>query len=160
MSNTANETSAIHPFERCGLGKAPYDFVGIREDRVGTSCDYCCNGIKLVATVRSADGKKFKVGTDCVQRCDTHGSRLQRTVKAKASAIRTKARKAREAVRIAAAVDAIAARRDAIAALPHPRGRAGESLADWAEWMLANAGHAGKLRVAKTIEAALAEKEG
>lgn len=66
----------VHPFERVGLGKAPFRVAGY-EKRVfyacpgapmqcGGSCDYCGTGIVHTFIIVSADGKRFVVGSDCV----------------------------------------------------------------------------------------------
>lgn len=64
----------VHKFEAAGLGKGPFRYVGIRENhftypggsKPGGSCDYCGTGILYECWVRSADGREFKVGTDCI----------------------------------------------------------------------------------------------
>ena len=66
----------IHVFEKAGLGKAPYTLLGI-ESRTyqshrgallqpGGSCMFCATGIVYFFWLRSADGKKFYVGSDCI----------------------------------------------------------------------------------------------
>lgn len=60
-----------HCFDRSGLGKAPYRVTQMVEGR--GSCDYCGNGIVYQVHVASADGKFFKVGTDCMGRCGDAG---------------------------------------------------------------------------------------
>lgn len=86
------DTIKIHPFEKAGLGAAPFKCVGAYEKRgpiksydaksgvtleigyagqpMGT-CDYCGTGIALCFEIKSADGKKFIVGSDCVLRTHT-----------------------------------------------------------------------------------------
>lgn len=68
-----------HPFERAGLGKAPFRCVGCRENwfvmpgfgqKPGGSCDYCGTGILYEYVIKSADGAEFVVGSDCVMKCD------------------------------------------------------------------------------------------
>lgn len=74
---------------------------------------------------------------------------------------------ARKAVRVAQKAQAMQARIDAarealsrddvraaLAAQPHPRGFAGKTRLDWAEWMMANAGTAGRLQVVGAVERA------
>jgi len=90
----------LHPFERAGLGKAPFRFTGMRErtlahahrdmgmdgplppeffSRPGSSCDYCHTGIRYEYWILSADGREFKVGCDCVQK--TGDARLSGEIK-------------------------------------------------------------------------------
>lgn len=66
----------VHPFEAAGLGTAPFRFVRFEKSvfratpdapaQCGTSCDYCATGIMNVFWCRSAEGREFKVGCDCV----------------------------------------------------------------------------------------------
>lgn len=72
------DTNWIHPFEKHGLGKAPFRCVGYRKAqyqafpgapiRAGASCDFCGTAIMHTYEILSADGKRFKVGCDCVDR--------------------------------------------------------------------------------------------
>ncbi len=57
----------IHPFEKAGLGKAPFRCELVSERR-GSSCDFCGTGIRNEFWIKSADGKSFKVGCDCVRK--------------------------------------------------------------------------------------------
>lgn len=54
----------IHVFEKAGLGAAPYQYLGI--EKQSTSCQYCGTGILFKFWLRSADGKQFFVGSDCI----------------------------------------------------------------------------------------------
>lgn len=70
--------SQIHPFERRGFGHAPYSCLGHTTmiyraapdapAQPGTTCDYCGTAIMEVFSVRSSDGVKFKVGSDCIRK--------------------------------------------------------------------------------------------
>jgi hypothetical protein len=72
-----------HCFERAGLGRAPFKIVGSFECKFqaapgapvqpGGSCDYCGQGIMYAVAIKSADGKTFKVGCDCVARTGDAG---------------------------------------------------------------------------------------
>lgn len=74
----------IHVFEVKGLGKAPFRCVGIRENwfvipgvpgskKPGGTCNYCHTGIAYEFQILSADGKRFVVGCDCVNKTDDRG---------------------------------------------------------------------------------------
>ena len=91
---TDQTTTKIHPWEKAGLGLAPFRFIGFFMDygphrmivrgvngepveiEVGSpgqpmsSCDYCGQGIGDVYRVRSSDGREFKVGCDCIAKVD------------------------------------------------------------------------------------------
>jgi hypothetical protein len=66
----------MHPFEKSGLGTAPFRCVGVQENvyvvgghaQAGGSCDYCGTGIRWEFLIRSADNRTFKVGCDCVEK--------------------------------------------------------------------------------------------
>ena len=66
-----------HPFEKAGLGKAPFSCTGVSENvfalpdgtsKAGGCCDYCGTGIRWEFWIKGsvAGSKQFKVGCDCV----------------------------------------------------------------------------------------------
>lgn len=66
-----------HPFEKAGLGKAPFSCTGVSENvwdngdgttKGGGVCDYCGTGIRWEFWIKGsiAGAKQFKVGCDCV----------------------------------------------------------------------------------------------
>jgi hypothetical protein len=66
-----------HPFEKAGLGKAPFSCTGVTENvwengdgttKAGGVCDYCGTGIRWEFWIKGsiAGAKQFKVGCDCV----------------------------------------------------------------------------------------------
>lgn len=68
-------TATLHPFERAGLGKAPFRCVDVVQNwysacqghrQPGGSCDYCGTGIAYEFIISDATGNRFKVGSDCV----------------------------------------------------------------------------------------------
>jgi hypothetical protein len=82
---------SIHVFEKAGLGKAPYRYLGMEELRgplampgggfcgapgqpMG-SCQYCSTGIAYLFWLESADGEKFYVGSDCIYKSGDAGLR-------------------------------------------------------------------------------------
>lgn len=167
-----------HPFEKAGLGKAPFRFVGVTR-RVGPiktvdpksglimecgapgqpmgCCDYCGQGIAECCEIVGADGKRFIVGNMCVTKTNRKNSPLAKRVRSEVSR-RSRERRA-EAVR--AELDTLLAdsvTREALAAVPHPqewRAEKGETLLDSVEWMLDNAGAAGYARTLKQIKSVL-----
>jgi len=70
--------ATIHPFEAAGLGLAPFRVVGGTQllfqaapgepVRAGGSCDFCSTCIRNAYIVRGADGRTFKVGSECVRK--------------------------------------------------------------------------------------------
>jgi len=71
--------TTLHPFERAGLGKAPFVCVAVRENwfsppgfpearKPGGCCNYCSTGILYEYVIKSSDGREFIVGSDCVRR--------------------------------------------------------------------------------------------
>lgn len=162
-----NETT-IHKFERAGLGKAPFRYVGSYRDvgphkladgsecgypgqPMGT-CDYCGQGIAICCQVESSDGKRFVVGSDCVAKTGDAG--LKKLVQSDAR----KAAKAREQQRIGEMRDRLTMDDDLrakLAAIPHPtawRAEKGETLLDSVEWMMDRAGHSGRIKTVRCIE--------
>lgn len=154
-----------HRFEAAGLGKAPYEFRGIEHKgyrpapglpmMVGGACAYCSTGISYRYWLRSADGKEFYVGSQCINKSGDAG--LRRIVKAEERKRRD--RKAQEQAKAVSAellerlgIDTV---RDALAEHDHPNDHfasEGKTLLDWAWWMYDNAGTAGKKDALKVIE--------
>lgn len=169
-------TATVHVFETAGLGKAPFRLVSVDRGegcdasgmkkvgeidgyalltKHGGTCAYCGTAIKILCKIESADGQRFHVGSDCVEKTDDRGLRTQ--VRRQVNARRNAARKARDGARIAAAKAAFPAVREALSAQPHPnayRASQGDTMADWCAFMLKSAGNAGRLRAARVIEAA------
>lgn len=155
----------IHCFERAGLGKAPFQFVSFSIRRycpvpgvsmVGGACAYCGTGIVECFEIKSADGKHFIVGNECIRKTDDTG--LINLTKRELNRHRTEERHKREQTRIQEAKAALEAQdvRDKLAAQPHPYAEAnpffdGKTALDWAVWMMDHAGNAGRMQVAKTI---------
>lgn len=120
----------LHPFERAGLGKAPFRFSGLvaqdlaygeailnRDEftrtgvaittKPGGSCAYCGTYILNMYNIESADGRRFHVGSDCVLK--TAGDpgadkKLISAVTRKRNELNKKTRAAREAEKIAEAM--------------------------------------------------------
>ena len=164
----------IHAFEKAGLGKAPFRYIGAEERRgpiktvvngvettVGApgqamgSCDFCGQGIAICCRIDSADGKRFTVGIDCVRRTGDAG--LKAASDKKIRAIKKKARLENQAKRIAAAKEAIKGPvlMVALERRPHPQAhiwKRRKSLLNFVEWMFENAGRAGQMRAVKAVE--------
>lgn len=160
----------IHVFERAGLGRAPFRVLGV-ERRVGPitlcdaqgrptnvqvgspgqpmgSCAYCGQGIAECWSIRSADGKVFTVGCDCVAKTGDGGLRKQGNPHVR------KLRNEAADARVAAAFELLAspAVQAALAAQEAPRGR-GTALS-WILFVRDCGGRAGKVKAARLIEAA------
>jgi len=170
--------ASVHPFERAGLGLAPFRVVGMIERRgpintvlggvlvsVGApgqpmgSCKFCGIGIAYCFVVRSSDKREFEVGSDCVARTRTE---ILPAVKRQVA----KAERERVQARVDARVGSarVSLEREDVRAVLRARstnygtstGRRQTVLA-WAEWMLAHAGRKGQTLVAQRVEAVVAE---
>jgi hypothetical protein len=85
--------TTIHAFEERGLGKAPFTFVREIDSgsiKAGHTCDFCGTGIRYLEQIKSADGKVFHVGCECV--CKTGDKGLVDTVKRAIRKARAQAR--------------------------------------------------------------------
>jgi len=122
----------------------------------GSSCDYCSNGIRYEFWLESANGKRFKVGCECVKKaCKGHADRGVLTKVQKDMRTVTKEAKAtRDAARIEKAKITLEAVRETLAVKNHPA-IPGKSLADYVDFMFAKAGTAGQIRAARIIEKAV-----
>ena len=164
-----------HPFEKAGLGKAPFRFVGI-ETRIGPmpmldkdgnptntmvgspgqplgTCALCGQSIAECCFIKSTDGKLFMVGNVCVHK--TGDARLDRDVKDAVRSLKREKRHAREAARIEACQIALhdSAIREALETQPHPNPHfTRNTLLGWALWMMENAGNSGMIQVCRIVE--------
>ncbi len=171
---TSSETLRV--FERSGLGKAPFRFVGmIHQDiaygeavisrgekgggmittKPGGTCDHCGAYIVNMFQIESSDGKRFKVGSDCVLKTGDAG--LKKIVQAKVSELnkaRTAARNAEkiETLRIQLADASIRAK---LREFPHPYGFKGMTLLSFADYMFLRGGISGKVKAAKKVAEAI-----
>lgn len=163
-------TVFVHPFERAGLGIAPFICAGHREivfqipgepARAGGSCDYCGTGIRDAFIIRSRDGREFKVGSDCVRKVEAGGSRLLADIERKAKAV-IKARKAASLeARETAARKTLGANPELFTNVPHPSewfAAKGKTLRDSILFLLERGGAAGRTRACIAIEHALPDQ--
>lgn len=182
MQATVND---LHPFEAVGLGLAPFRYVGMEEKvgpitldngvQVGSpgqpmgTCDYCGQGIAYCVGVESADGKRFVIGMDCAEKLYRDSNRtstatardpIYQAIARDRKAHQRKIRHAREAKKIAEGKQWCDAHREQLAALPHPnqhRAAAGDSFADYLDWMFRMAGTSGTLSAIHRARAAMQE---
>ncbi len=170
--NTTDIAAAarMHPFEKSGLGVAPFRCVGNYVAKFqavpgdpscpilpGGACAYCGQGIMDVFVVRSLDGREFTVGSDCIAKVGKllEGTEHEReAIKTHKQILKFKREAAhkRDDEKIAAAkelLERVASRLD------H------EVLRRVDFYLLSNrCGRAGKLKGAKLLAAAVAEMGG
>lgn len=180
-SNSVESPSLVHPFERAGLGKAPFKFLGLaQQDRIygevilnraeyertgialtttpGGTCAYCGTAIKVLCQILSADGKRFHVGCDCVEK--TGDKRIATAVKLATRKI-DRAKRASKAAAIETEIatlladDATRAKLAAIVLPNHYAPMACTQL-ERAEWLLPRCGATGKAKLLKHLKAVLA----
>jgi len=178
-------TDKMHPFEKAGLGKAPFKFIGYSYEvgpitladgvtQVGapgqpmSSCDYCCNGIANVYRIKSADGKIFKVGCDCVDKLygDTNKTssmlardKVYQDIQEAKRQLANRARHLREQKRIEEGSAFVDAHKDLLESIPSIV-REGESVWDRYAWFMVHAGNAGKLRIIKEMKSVIEKHNG
>lgn len=91
---------AVHPFQRTGLGLAPFTCV---DCTIGDArCAYCTTPLKYLYHIKSHDGRTFIVGSECVKQ--TGGAvagfeKFNRQMLARVRDMQAKARKEREAAK-------------------------------------------------------------
>lgn len=121
----------IHVFERAGLGKAPFTYIGWEKRtyqacpgapiQPGATCDYCGTAICFVFLIDSADHRRFKVGSDCVAKTGDRG--LKKAVDQEVRERERQDRHQRDQARIENARQALTEPvRERLAAKPHPYG--------------------------------------
>jgi len=156
-----------HAFEVAGLGLAPFRFVGLSENSIahpdgstqaGGTCDYCSTGIRHECHIVSSDGKRSKVGCNCIEKVGDKG--LFHAYK-NSPELRAHKRKLAQTKALAVHGELLAlltTQETTLRAKPHPRGfldrATGLPLTAWddVQWCLSNNGDSGKaawLRVLK-----------
>ena len=166
-------TRIVHPFEAAGLGLAPFKCIGHSVAKYqaapgspiqpGSSCDYCGTAIMDVYQVRSANGREFKVGSDCIRHtCTLVDGKLPLSFRLEIAAMDREKREERRAaefarltVRIAKARAILAGDATLFTSEPHPVPYfhlQGKTLRDSVEWSLANAGMSGRTATCRLIE--------
>jgi hypothetical protein len=169
-----------HAFEKAGLGLYPFHCDGFTKnvytshpgapEQPGGSCDYCGTGIMLEFHIVSKDGRRFKVGSDCVCKTGDVGLRKEMTSlpevrAARRAAVAAQAEKDFETLKEILADEAFCA---VLAGAPHPRGfvdrNTGQPLTrlDWARWMFDHSGRTGRKALLKALcndHAAMAEEQ-
>lgn len=148
-------TEFVHKFEACGLGKAPFAFIGMEEkvhaipggnSKPGGTCCYCSTGIKYCFWLESADGQKFYVGSECIKKSGDSGlmAKLSEHEKAERAAKAAKGRAAKAAkrqARLEAAAVKAASGFAEYAGKPHPNSShasRGLTFADYLYWLWNN----------------------
>lgn len=95
-------TQQVHEFEAAGLGKAPFQLFLVTAEG-DTKCCYCETHIKYRFYIRSADGKEFWVGSDCVAK--TSDMALRRVVKGELKKITEKTRREKQDLKTIAIIE-------------------------------------------------------
>ena len=174
MTNT--ERHPIWPH----LPAGPWKFTGFTVEtyqacpgapiQVGGSCDHCATGISnTFHFVATKTGERFRVGSTCVEKMfaqmkKDHGERnIPNSLRAARDAARKERnRKARERANVRRqetrneAMAMLATRYQHAARLPHPkpfRADKGDTMADWAEWMMHNGGEPAACQVITALKA-------
>lgn len=154
---TGKETATIHKFQAAGLGLAPFTFTGEVTEKTycacqgapvqpGSTCDYCGTCIRYEFWVRSADGRRFKTGCDCIHKTGDAGliqqiSVAERKLRDKKNAAARQRKAERLAARVEAAKQTLPSVRHVLASEPHPadhHARDGKTKLDYVNWLLEN----------------------
>lgn len=146
--NPGPNAAAVHPWERAGLGVAPYKLVGTANVsfracmgapvQPGGTCDFCGQGLRLVFSIRASCGSTFRVGCDCVRRVCSPAEGVLTQVEASERKHKRKiaaAGRARRAASVEERLKEIRAEHESeLAALPHPKAADATSERDCAYW--------------------------
>lgn len=158
--STTETAPKVHVFAH--LGAYPYRYLGFEHKayqachgapvQPGGTCDHCGTPIYDIYSFVSSDGKRFHVGSTCVDKAGDKG--LKRVIAADVAKHRKDVAHARQDGIIDRAVAALPAAREALAEQPHPTAylaTQGRTLADWVDWMMEHAGRAGKVKAAHAV---------
>lgn len=167
MKSDNPELIGKHAFEAAGLGKPPYRFMGITQEvfsngdgttKPGGCCKYCFTGIMWAFWLKSADGNGFCVGSECINRSGDKGLIEAYKSSPEYRAIQAEKRAALDARKTSELQDllndeAVCARLSMCAS--PTREEKGETGLDYATWMMANSGAAGRSSLLKWIKTTL-----
>ncbi len=162
--------SNIHPFERAGLGKAPFRYTGMEDQNIqhgervlghvggctmltkkGGTCAYCGTYIVNMYNVTSSDGFRFHVGSECIRKVGD--PKMVAEVESDEKVFKKTQKKNRDKATIDAAKIALEKSVE-MENLPHPSpylAKQGKTLADYCRWLFANGGNAGQLKASKIV---------
>lgn len=159
-----------HVFERAGLGLAPFRFVGFSTMKYqacpgapvqpGGSCDYCGTGIMYACHIKSADGRSFNVGCDCINKTGEAGLIQAYKQSAEYRQHQQNLRQAkdiekRKELTVMLSNSEI---RNILSSKPHPHSfhaDKGKTLLDYAQWMMTYSGAAGRSSLLKCLRGQL-----
>ena len=178
------QTNQVHPFERT-LGQGPYKFVGtfdlgavlacLNAGNIGGynnglamapkierglgTCSHCGKAITYICIVQIGDGKRFGVGSDCIEKVSLPQREMSMLRHAKLKHERElrqkrKAKKGDEA-RIELK-QIIESHKDTMAKLPSPS-NPNRTMLDWASWCLERSNNGGVVIVLKRVKALLSQ---
>lgn len=151
----ASTETNLHPFERKGLGRAPFRFVAFRRESGG--CAFCGRSIARSCLVVDLDGREFVVGTDCVRRT-CGGDELLAEMDRELKQHKKQEAAARYEARRETCWSALQIAPDLLADKPHPvPWRTTETLRDEVLRLLRGT-QAARMKAFKLVEAALAER--
>jgi ribosome-binding protein aMBF1 (putative translation factor) len=126
--------------------------------KAGGSCDYCGTGIRTECQIVSADGKRSKVGCNCIEKVGDAGLlKAYKTSPEFRKALREKTAKKNAAVfeELKALVEKL---QPVLATQPHPRGfrdfKTGERLTafDSVKWLFENSGASGRASLLRALK--------
>jgi hypothetical protein len=163
-----------HAWEVSGLGIAPFRFAGFEHKifkahpdapaQPGGTCSICGAAISNICWVKSADGRTFMTGPDCVRKAGEDGLLKAYTQSPEVRKAKRDARHAREAIKaqeLRALIDEHAAW---LSGQPHPYGyhdrQTGRALTllDSYEWMFNACGGSGKVKLLRGLRRLLEER--
>lgn len=153
-----------HVFERAGLGPAPYVFLGMFEKvfqavpgapkQPGTNCHYCGTGIMYAYELRAANGHKFHVGCDCIDKSGDAGLIHAYKTSPQHRALQANKRRAKDEANKAEIARLLEEKRDALAAQTHVMWNGTqESMHDFYVRVIGYCGAAGRSRYLKALRA-------
>lgn len=172
-----------HPFQRAGLGLAPFKCMGVEEKtyqacpgapvQPGGSCDYCGTGIRYMVHVLSADNNRFKIGMDCAQKLYKESNTkipredsVARAIREHKNELARASRERRELElirRLSAELASIPNWIEALKAIPHSApywAAQGETAWTQLNWFIEHAGRTGHIKAMQTALTLLAKKGG
>jgi hypothetical protein len=176
MTKTDNaKLVGVHKFEAAGLGKAPFRFAGTSENvvvvgtgedaytKAGGSCDYCGSCIRTEFWLLSADGRRFKVGCDCIEKAGERGVLQAYKSSPEYRAKQREKARAKDNAVLAELLPLMEILKPTLVAAPHPYGftdrQTGVPLTAWdsLQWSFNACGASGRAKLLKGLKIKYAE---
>ncbi len=146
-----------HPFERHGLGRAPFRLVRCERCEPMATCNFCNHAIRWAFHCEGADRRSFVVGRECINQIDSSYSQARREAERQLQEAERQFKeqeKAELGSRLQYVREQLTAKPELLRDQPHPKlsYRNSHSMRDYVEFLLQNGSETGLKKACKIVE--------